>query len=126
MTFGRTPPPSVEGDNEDYTISHSEEHADLARNQSGEHRTGNHDDDDPSNRGNVQNTLNLNLHKTWCLISESELLPMLTMLTSDVNEATPTNNGVLPTLVNSAYDHLSPATGYDEVINNNDEDVPIY
>ncbi|XP_019856516.1 PREDICTED: uncharacterized protein LOC109585035 [Amphimedon queenslandica] len=54
MTFGRTPPPSVEGDNEDYTISHSEEHADLARNQSGKHRTGNHDDDDFSNRRNVQ------------------------------------------------------------------------
>lgn len=54
MTFGRTPPPSVEGDNEDYTISHSQEYADLTGNQSGEHRTGNHDDDDPSNRGNVQ------------------------------------------------------------------------
>ena len=40
--------------------------------------------------------------------------------TSDVNGATPTNNGVPPTLVNGAYDHLSPPTGY------NDEDVPIY
>ncbi|XP_011406823.1 PREDICTED: uncharacterized protein LOC105314377 [Amphimedon queenslandica] len=46
--------------------------------------------------------------------------------TSDVNGATPTNNGVPPTLVNGAYDHLSPPTGYDKVINNNDEDVPIY
>ncbi|XP_019862664.1 PREDICTED: uncharacterized protein LOC109591358 [Amphimedon queenslandica] len=39
--------------------------------------------------------------------------------TSDVNRAT-------PTLVNGSYDHLSPPTGYDKVINNNDEDVPIY
>ncbi|XP_019860786.1 PREDICTED: muscle, skeletal receptor tyrosine-protein kinase-like [Amphimedon queenslandica] len=45
--------------------------------------------------------------------------------TSDVNGATPTNNGVPPTLVNGSYDHLSPPTGYDKVISN-DEDVPIY
>ena len=45
-----------------------------------------------------------------------------------INRDTPTNtNGAPPTLVNgSSYDHLSPPTGYDKVINNNDEDAPIY
>ena len=44
-----------------------------------------------------------------------------------INGDTPTNtNGTTPTLVNGSYDHLSPPTGYDKVINNNDEDAPIY
>ena len=44
-----------------------------------------------------------------------------------INGDTPTNiNGALPTLVNGSYDHLSPPTGYDKVINNNDEDATIY
>ena len=46
---------------------------------------------------------------------------------SNTNGAPPTNNnGAPPTLVNGSYDHLSPPTGYDKVINNNDEDAPIY
>ena len=46
---------------------------------------------------------------------------------TDTNGAPPTNtNGAPPTLVNGSYDHLSPPTGYDKVINNNDEDAPIY
>ena len=46
---------------------------------------------------------------------------------TNTNGAPPTNtNGALPTLVNGSYDHLSPPTGYDKVINNNDEDAPIY
>ena len=44
-----------------------------------------------------------------------------------INGDTPTNtNGAPPTLVNGSYDHLSPPTGYDKVINNDDEDAPIY
>ena len=46
---------------------------------------------------------------------------------TNTNGAPPTNtNGAPPTLVNGSYDHLSPPTGYDKVINNNDEDAPIY
>ena len=46
---------------------------------------------------------------------------------TNTNGPPPTNaNGALPTLVNGSYDHLSPPTGYDKVINNNDEDAPIY
>ena len=46
---------------------------------------------------------------------------------TNTNGAPPTNtNGALPSLVNGSYDHLSPPTGYDKVINNNDEDAPIY
>ena len=46
---------------------------------------------------------------------------------TNTNGAPPTNtNGAPPTLVNGSYDHLSPPTGYDKVINNNDEDTPIY
>ena len=46
---------------------------------------------------------------------------------TNTNGAPPTNtNGAPPTLVNGSYDHLSPPTGYDKVINNDDEDAPIY
>ena len=46
---------------------------------------------------------------------------------TNTNGAPPTNtNSFSPTLVNGSYDHLSPPTGYDKVINNNDEDAPIY
>ena len=46
---------------------------------------------------------------------------------TNTDGAPPTNtNGAPPTLINGSYDHLFPPTGYNKVINNNDEDAPIY